>query len=614
MKKLIRSFISSMLGLLLLASCSFGSSDTQATVAAQATSALPAVVTLELTVQADTSVTYNTVGQVIKLTQNVRNSGSVSAPGPMIVTGATCPDMTTIGNLDANFDANETITCNASYTITQADLDKGSVTITTMATVNNVNSNQVTTSVPTVPPVVLKLTKTAAPTTYSQTGQTITYSYVITNVGAATLGPAQFTVTDAAFAAPFNCGEATATLASNATVTCTATYTITQADMGVASISTNATATGGGAPVSQAVGATVTKSDAAQPSGGQRTHTVVEGEWLWQIARCYGVDPNKLAADNKDKIPDPSKIKPGVILTVNNPGGYSKFYGPPCITFVSHTLQAGDTWATLGQKYSADATVLQLANPDTSLSAAGTIIKLRIPNYTMGTVTTPPATQSKTLSVTVAANPTAYNQTGQVITFTYTVKNSGTESLGPAQFTVSGGLLGSTPLNCGAASSALAAGATLTCTSTYTVTQEDMTVNSISHQVTASGGGAGPSQAASVTVNKSTAALLTLTIAANPLTYSQAGQIITFTYAIKNSGSTNLGPAQFTITGGLHGATPVNCGDAAATILPGGTLTCTASYTITEADLAVPTLSHLVIAAGGGAAPSQPASITLTKQ
>ncbi|HUM27231.1 MAG TPA: hypothetical protein PKN81_13440, partial [Anaerolineales bacterium] len=165
MKKMIRPFISSILGLLLLASCSFGSSDTQAAVAAQATSALPAVVTLELTVQADTSVTYNTVGQVIKLTQNVRNSGSVSAPGPMIVTGAICPDMTTIGNLDANFDANETITCNSSYTITQADLDKGSVTITTMATVNNVNSNQVTTSIATVPPVVLKLTKTAAPTT-----------------------------------------------------------------------------------------------------------------------------------------------------------------------------------------------------------------------------------------------------------------------------------------------------------------------------------------------------------------------------------------------------------------------------------------------------------------
>jgi ABC-type glycerol-3-phosphate transport system substrate-binding protein len=61
MKKKIRSLISSMLGLLLLASCSFGSSDTQAAVAAQATPALPAVVTLELTVQADTSVTYNTV-------------------------------------------------------------------------------------------------------------------------------------------------------------------------------------------------------------------------------------------------------------------------------------------------------------------------------------------------------------------------------------------------------------------------------------------------------------------------------------------------------------------------------------------------------------------------
>ena len=612
MTKLIRSFISSVTAMLLLASCSLTGGAADAAVA-QATPALPAVVTIELGMLADTSVPFNTVGQVIKYTFSVKNSGTASTPGPIIVTGATCPEILTVGNLDASLDPGETVVCTSSYTITQADLDRGSVTTTAMATVNNVNSNQATTTVATVPPVILKLTKTANPTTYDRAGQTITYTYVITNVGAATLGPAQFTVTDTGIPTPINCGEATATLASNATVTCSATYTTTQADMGVASLSTNATVAGGGAPTSPPVGATVTKSaTTVTPSASSSSHTVIEGEWIWQIARCYGVDPNKLAADNKDKIPDPSKIKPGVVLTVNNPGGYSKFYGPPCITFVSHTLQAGDTWATLGQKYSADPTVLQLANATTSLTSTGSVIKLRIPNYSAGTVTTQP-TQTKALTLTITANPLTYDQAAQVITFTYVIKNSGTGNLGPAQFTVSGGLLGATPLNCGDAAASIAPGATITCTSAYTITQGDLTLNSISHQATASGGGAGPSQAASVTINKVTK-LLTLTIAANPLTYTQAGQIITFTYAIKNSGSVNLGPAQFTITGGLHGATPINCGDATATILPGATLTCSASYTITDADLAVPTLSHMVIASGGGAAPSQPASITIAKQ
>lgn len=612
MTKLIRSFISSVTAILLLASCSLTGGAADAAVA-QATPALPAVVTIELGMLADTSVPFNTVGQVIKYTFSVKNSGTASTPGPIIVTGATCPEILTVGNLDASLDPGETVVCTSSYTITQADLDRGSVTTTAMATVNNVNSNQATTTVATVPPVILKLTKTANPTTYDRAGQTITYTYVITNVGAATLGPAQFTVTDTGIPTPINCGEATATLASNATVTCSATYTTTQADMGVVSLSTNATAAGGGAPISPPVGATVTKSaTTVTPSASSSSHTVIEGEWIWQIARCYGVDPNKLAADNKDKIPDPSKIKPGVVLTVNNPGGYSKFYGPPCITFVSHTLQAGDTWTILGQKYSADPTVLQLANATTSLTSTGSVIKLRIPNYSAGTVTIPP-TQTKALALTITANPLTYDQAAQVVTFTYVIKNSGTGNLGPAQFTVSGGLLGATPLNCGDAAASIAPGATITCTSAYTITQEDLTLNSISHQATASGGGAGPSQAASVTINKVTK-LLTLTIAANPLTYTQAGQIITFTYAIKNSGSVNLGPSQFTITGGLHGATPINCGDAAATILPGATLTCSASYTITDTDLAVPTLSHLVIASGGGAAPSQPASITIAKQ
>ncbi len=622
MNKLIRSLLLSAIIASVLVSCSF-SNATQAEIA-QATPALSAVVTIELTVQADTSVPFNAVGQIIKYNYNVKNTGATSTPGPVIVTGATCPEINTVGNLDNALDVNEALVCASVYVITQADLDKGSVTNIATATVNGINSNPVTTTVTVGQPKILTLTMTANPVTYSQAGQIITFTYVIKNGGAVNLGPAQFTVSGGLIGtAPLNCGDANASLAPSLTVICTAPYTITQTDLTTDTITNQATASGGGAGPSQAASATINKTSTASNAGNpqcnlanlaypcETPHTVVEGEWLWQIARCYGVDPNKLAEDNKGKIPNPSSISPGITLIVNNPGGYSKYYGTPCITFLNHTLQAGDTWISLAQKYNADPTILQMANPNITLTLTGSVIKLRIPNYSAGTVTLP--TQNKALALTMTANPITFDQVGQLITFTYIIKNSGAESLGPAQFTVSGGLLGSTPLNCGNATTTLAPTTTVTCTATYTITQADLATDTITNQATASGGGVGPSPSASATINKVTK-ILTLTITANPSTYNQVGQIITFTYVIKNSGTGNLGPAQFTVSGGLLGSTPLNCGNATTSLTPNTTVACAATYTIAQADLATNTITNQAAASGGGAGPSPSASVTITKQ
>jgi LysM repeat protein len=616
MTKFLRPFILSVIIMLVLASCGFFGSSTPTETPLpiiQQNPSISQLATIELIVQADTSVPFTTVGQVIKYNFNVKNVGAAPAPGPAIVTGATCPEINTVGNLDASLDLNETVVCTSTYTITQADLDKGSVTNIATATVNGINSIPVTTTVATAQPKVLTLTATANPLTYNQVGQIITFTYVIKNSGAGNLGPTQFTVNGGLLGTtPLNCGDANTSLTPGLTVTCTSPYTITQNDLTTNTITNQVTASGGGAGPSQAASATINKSDVVQ-SSAPKTHTVVEGEWLWQIARCYGVDPNKLAADNKITIPIPSQIMPGTILTVNNPGSYSKYYGPEhCVDVVTYTVQTGDTWNSLAQKYSADPTVLQLANPNTNLTLVGNVIKLRIPNHSTGIVTIPP-TQEKALTLTVTANPLTYDGVGQVITFTYVIKNSGTGNLGPAQFTVNGGLLGATPLNCGDAAASLAPNAAVTCTAPYTITQNDLATDTLTNQVTASGGGAGPSLAASATINKGTK-VLTLTITANPLTYNQAGQVIAFTYVIKNSGTGNLGPAQFTVSGGLLGATPINCGDAAASLTPGATLTCTISYTILATDLNTNTLTHQATASGGGAGPSQPASVTITKQ
>ncbi len=410
------------------------------------------------------------------------------------MTGATCPEINTVGNKDNALELNEVLVCTSAYTITQADLDKGSVTTIAMATVSGVNSNQVTMSVVTMPPAILKLTKTANPVTFDRVGQTITYTYVITNSGAVTLGPAQFTVTDAAFGTPINCGDATLTLASNAAVTCSAIYTVTQANMDSGSVATNATASGGGVASSQLAGATITKGAVVQSNqnltvGSTIKHQVVEGEWLWQIARCYGADPNKVSDANP---PTPAQISPNTTVTVPNIGSAGKIYGPPCVG--PHTVQSGDTWSSIALKYNADATVLQMVNTNTL--TVGSVIKVPL-NSAGSTVAV-----SNTLTLVTTANPVTYNQFGQLITISYVIKNSGTVNLGPAQFTVTDGLFGVAPFNCGAANTSLAPNATVACAANYSITPANLTAVSLSNSATASGGGAGPSQPASTTIIK----------------------------------------------------------------------------------------------------------------
>lgn len=351
---------------LMLASCSLfgGSAPTEAAV--QATPVL-ATTTIELTVQTD-ATGLTAVNQVIKYTHTVKNTGASAVAGPVTVTGATCPEVNTIGNTDASFDAGESIVCTSEYTVTQGDLDKGSVTNISTATVSGISSNPVTTTISKAAPTVLNLTKTANPVNYDQLGQAITYTYVILNSGTTALGPAQFTVTDAGIPAPINCGDAAASIAPAATLTCTATYTITQADMDAGSVATSATASGGGAATSPAASATVTKGAAAvvTPSSGSTLtagstiqHKVVKGEWLWQIARCYGADPEKTLLANP-QLTDPGFISPDTTVSVPNIGSAGKIYGTPCVG--THTVQTGDTWNSIALTYNADPFILQMVN------------------------------------------------------------------------------------------------------------------------------------------------------------------------------------------------------------------------------------------------------------
>src|SRR5215208_2062788 len=137
----------------------------------------PSVVGLRVEVQNATGP-FNAPDQVINYTYTVTNTGTSRLAGPVIITDPqrqiTCPDVNTVGNKDGFLDFNESITCTGTYRITQADLTTGSVTNNAKANVGGVDSLPAVVTVPlNVTSSVLKLTKTANPTTYSAIGQQI---------------------------------------------------------------------------------------------------------------------------------------------------------------------------------------------------------------------------------------------------------------------------------------------------------------------------------------------------------------------------------------------------------------------------------------------------------
>lgn len=604
-----------MIGLI-LASCSIGQSnatDNNLPVI-QATSSPADFVSVELTSQVDTAIQYNTVGQVMHfkyIVKMVRNDLADATPPNLNFVGATptCPAISTIGNLDERFDAGEIMECTFDFILTQADLDRGSVSNVVTAIIYTANSNTVTTTVPTISAKAMTLTVTANPTTYSTAGQTITLSYVIKNTGSTQLGPAQFQITDPLIGStPFNCGNADATIAPDATLSCSSTYTTTSADAGAASVTTTATVTGGGANPAQSSAVTILKGTSSSnlTTGVTVQHTVAAGEWLWQIARCYGADPKKTVEANP-QLANPAEIKAGIVVTVPNIGSKGTIHYPqPCVG--KHTVQSGDTWSSIAAKYGADTAILQMANKNTLEVGK----EIKIPLYTAG-INPQPSTGTNALSLTISASPTTYSQVGQVITLMYVIKNSGTNTLGPAQFTVTDPLVSASSFNCGPAATTLSPGATTTCNVNYTISQADMGVVSVTTKAMAGGGGAPQSPAANLTILKSINSL-SLTSSPSPTNYNQVGQVITFNYVITNNGTTTLGPGQFTVTDILIGPNPINCGGAETTLTPNATVTCSANYTITETDMTFASISNSATASGGGVSTTQPDIKTVIKQ
>ena len=405
----------------------------------------------------------------------------------------------------------------------------------------------------------ITLGKTASPITFSAPGTVITYSYVVTNSGNATLSGIAVTDPMTGLSA-IECP--TTTLAPGASETCTATYHTTQADVdrgqvvntgsvegtdsqGV-NVTDRATAT---VPVIQTPGIHLTKTAGADSFSAANTVIL----YSYEVTNTGNVTLHNLSVT--DPLPGLSAIDCNGVTTLA-PG-------------------ASQTCTAIYTTTQADVNAGGVTNTGTTVATPPTG-----PAVTATDTVIVPAVQTPAIGLEKAANVTTFSAPGVVITYRYVVSNTGNVILNNVN--VTDPMPGLSAVTC--PSSTLPVSGTEICTATYTTTQADVDRGSITNTGTAHGTpptGPEVTNDATVTVPATVSPAVTFVKSAIPLTFSATGVPIAYRYVVTNTGNVTLNLV--TVTDPLPGLSAVAC--PATSLAPGAAETCTATYTTTQADL-----------------------------
>ena len=175
---------------------------------------------------------------------------------------------------------------------------------------------------------------------------------------------------------------------------------------------------------------------------------------------------------------------------------------------------------------------------------------------------------------------------GDTLTYTFTATNTGNVTL--TGVTITDPLAGLSALSCVPAQPAsLAPGASLVCTATYVVTTADATAGSVDNTATADSGQTLPVPD-SETVPVVTPGLTLVKSQTGNADEDGSGDVtpgdtLTYTFTATNTGTSTL--TGVTITDPLPGLSALSCVPAQpATLAPGASMVCTATYVVTAAD------------------------------
>jgi uncharacterized repeat protein (TIGR01451 family) len=516
----------------------------------------------------------NQVGDVITYTYTVTNDGDVTLTDVTVVDTPDGPATLGVTTLAPG----EKTTRTLMHTVTQADLDAGSRTNTADAEGTDpagvVVTDQDTLTVTFAQNPSIDVVKTSDATGTNQVGDVITYTYTVTNDGDVTL--TDITVVDTPDG-PVTLGVTT--LAPGEQTSGALQHTVTQADLDTGSRDNIADASG-----TDPAGVVVTDQD---------TLTVL-------FAQNPSIDVVKISdATGTNQVGDVITYT----YTVTNDGDVT-------LTDVT-VVDTPDGPVTLGTT-----TLAPGASTNGMLTHTVTQADLDAGSRTntADAEGTDPAgvvvTDQDTLTVLFAQNPsidvvkisdaTGTNQVGDVITYTYTVKNEGDVTL--TDITVVDTPDG--PVTLGVTT--LAPGEQTSGALQHTVTQADLDTGSRDNIADASG----TDPAGVVVTDQDT---LTVLFAQNPSIdvvkisdatgTSQVGDVITYTYTVTNDGDVTLtGVAVVDTPDG-----PVTLGT--STLAPGTSTNGMLKHTVTQADLDAGSRDNIADASG-----TDPNGSTVTNQ
>ncbi|WP_337002244.1 MULTISPECIES: beta strand repeat-containing protein [unclassified Microbacterium] len=566
-----------------------------------------------------TPTTAAAVGDSIAYTFHVTNTGLVPLTSVTVTEtafsgtgtlGAITCGPTSIPNGSVTLAPGAEIDCTAAYTLTLADVVAGQVTNT--ATTNGTPpAGPPVVSPPddgivTIPPApAIALDKTVSPTTALLAGETITYTFHVTNTG--NLPLTAVTVTETAFSGTGTLGAITCgptsipngsvALAIGAEIDCTASYQLTPADVTAGQVTNTATATGtppSGPPVVSPPDDGVV--DIPTPS----------------IALEKTVDPTTAAAVGDVVTYTFHVTNTGEVALTDVAVNETAFSGtgtlgpiacgPTSIPNGAVDLGIGgeiDCTATYALTL-ADVVAGQVTNTATSsgFPPAGPPV---VSPPDDGIVTIPP---SPAITLDKSVDPTTAAAVGQTITYTFHVANTGNLPLTNVtvnETAFSGtGTLGA--ITCGLfdipnGDLDLAIGAETDCIATYQLTVEDALAGEVTNTATVSGTPpdgppvVSPPDDGDVIIPPTPAIALEKT--ADPTTAAAVGDTITYTFHVTNTG--NLPLTNVTVVEGVFSGTgtlgPITCGpddtpNGDVALAAGEDIDCTATYQLTAADVA----------------------------
>ena len=572
-----------------------------------------------LSVVKSASVTsFSAAGTAVTYYYEVTNTGStplskVGVTDPMVgLSAVVCPD--------SSLAAGASEQCSATYTTTAADVTNGWIHNTGTASGTYCSTTVTAMSSLTIPYVApggvptssIAVVKSASVTSFSAAGTAVTYYYEVTNTGSTTLNSVAVTDPMVGLSAVV-CPDST--LAAGASEQCSATYTTTATDVTNGSIHNTGTATGtpsGGTPVT----ATSSLTIPYVAPGGAPTSSIA-------VVKSASVTSFSATGTSVTYYYEVTNTGTTSLASV---GVTDPMVGLSAIVCSDATLAAGAS-EQCSATYTTTATdvtngLIQNTGTATGTPSGGTPVtgtsSLTIPYVAPGS----PPTSS--IAVVKSASVTSFSASGTAVTYFYGVTNTGSTTL--TSVGVTDPMAGLSAVVC--PDSTLAAGASEQCSATYTTSAGDVTNGLIHNTGTATGtpsGGTPVTAISSLTIPyvapvtvvtaapSSAAPAISLAKTAGSSTYDAAGQVVTYTYVITNTGNVSLASAQYTVTDNLlNGGAAFDCG-APQVLAVGATITCTDTYTITTSDLSKGSVTNLATATNGSqTSPQATATITAT--